>query len=92
VSAGFTRGPWRTVFTASKVSIYGYDGRKVTGKNCCDTYQGRSDAEANAHLIAAAPDLFEACALLDAYLYATAPESNERQIVLAAIAKARGEA
>ena len=48
----------------------------------------RAEAEANCRLIAAAPDLLEACKLLDAYLYATAPDSNERQIVADAIAKA----
>lgn len=35
-------------------------------------------------------DMLEALHLMDAYLYATAPESNERQIVQRAIAKAEG--
>lgn len=49
------------------------------------------EADANARLIAAAPDMLAALNLIDAYLYATAPESNERQIVQRAIAKAEGK-
>jgi hypothetical protein len=66
-----------------------FDALEIYGKRQRDDY---AEHEANARLIAAAPTLFEACALLDAYLYATAPNSNEAQIVRDALAAATGTA
>jgi hypothetical protein len=38
----------------------------------------------------AAPEMYDALALMDAYLYATAKDSNERQIVRRALCLAQG--
>lgn len=49
------------------------------------------ELDANCRLIASAPDLLEAAQIAEAFFYAVAPESNERQILQAAIAKATGQ-
>lgn len=63
---------------------------------CC-TNPGDGDTEANAHLIAAAPELLEALTLIVAELdrlpkdHPQWPTSPMREASVAAIAKARGE-
>jgi hypothetical protein len=97
LKAEFTPGPWHVhdpgpydLMQVRGEPDEGTGGPKVCDINDIGGYLG--DFEANAHLIAAAPELYEACALVDAYLYATgAGDSNEAQIVRLAIAKARGE-
>lgn len=49
------------------------------------------DVDAALAMMAAAPRMLEALRLVDAYLYATAPESNERQIVQRAVAAAEAQ-
>jgi len=81
-----TPGPWKY---NGKTDIYGASGATI-----CELYRGYehiSECQANARLIAAAPDLFKACIMMDA-------AETERQVdkaldaVTAAIAKAKGEA
>jgi hypothetical protein len=52
-AAGFTAGPWRTTDT----EVYDTQGRQVAN---CPAEVPYSEAEANARLVAAAPDLYAA--------------------------------
>lgn len=79
--AKFTKGPW--------FCEYGVDGYYAVFHNEDQELVG--DARANAHLIAAAPDMYEA---LDMVLQSTewsCMESETQDAVITAIAKARGE-
>ncbi len=80
---GWTPGPWGVGD--------GFEVYAITAYRSVAMVLGDGRAEANANLIAAAPDMIEALFLIDAYLYATAPDSNERQIVRAAISRAQGD-
>ena len=89
-------GPWAVV-------DLGYDsGRQVyvadnTGTTVCDCDWSHTDdeCEANARLIAAAPEMYEALKEAEAELYQVPPADNEQlrtlEIVRAAIAKAEGK-
>lgn len=103
---GFTPGPWRVMepnawwpgVEASDVSIVVWDAPK-TEKDARDSEVGvqgndHEEALANAHLIAAAPDLFEALEAVVAAFFASDPSVHERAMhkATAALTKARGEA
>lgn len=57
----FTPGPWRAEVPSHRgkhcVDVFGSDGRPVTRD--LDSWRGPGEAEANALLMAAAPELFE---------------------------------
>lgn len=83
MSAAHTSAPWLRIDTPDYAEIHA-------------AFRPSSSAVAlvanpdDANLITASPDMLEALYLVEAFLYATAPESNELQIVRAAIAKALG--
>lgn len=91
-----TPGPWRRIARSIAATHEGFIDIKVaevTG------WFGEDAATANAHLIAAAPDLLEACRAVMADFYRAADESTGPPLyaettdtVLAAIAKAEGGA
>jgi hypothetical protein len=82
--AKHTPGPWR-------VEIIGTFGYTVVGP-------AKEQSEANAHLIAAAPELLEACrrALIVLDMFVSSDrgeqEGSTRDIIVSAIAKAEGTA
>jgi hypothetical protein len=85
LSAGFSPGPWEVSGSARNGLLVRAEGR-VTANLAWSI--GDETDEANAHLIAAAPDLYEAlCACFDRQC--TFQEAQEKAD--AALAKARGE-
>jgi hypothetical protein len=89
---GFTPGPWRIERNGDGAitSYYGADKKRVDAA----VGSGRREiTEANARLIVAAPDLYEALQLvLDTYGFDSSTDSSIWQTVCAALAKARGQA
>lgn len=59
MSAGFTPGPWEPVFGKAHPSVQGLRWVEVTPPRDFPIHRDYS-TEANAHLIAAAPELFKA--------------------------------
>lgn len=107
--AAFTPGPWHPVSGqgAHHNDVYIRAGERhadgswpAVAKCCSSGIGGRVAVQANSQLIAAAPDLYEACkALVDARLIAdvdSAPTTSEPEairvsrLVRAALAKAEG--
>lgn len=85
--AGFTPGPWDLVIDDLEHRIYGgvFPGAKRAVVEIADVWSASDDATvrtANAHLIAAAPDLYE---------YVASSADNGCATAKALIAKARGE-
>lgn len=98
MSNDFTPGPWTIGY---KFKSQWHDTIKIYGKGAVQICQvstdgQRNDSEinkANAYLIAAAPDLLEACQeFMDCEPYANLLGGNEHVIdmIKAAIAKAKG--
>ncbi len=90
MSAGFTRGPWE--YTAT-VSFHDrpdlpcvIDRHRLVVAQCWDDGHDEAECEANANLIAAAPDLLEALEAILEYAFDGPPYDA----AVAAIAKARG--
>ena len=88
-----TKGPWRAELTADERhgEIWAENGQKITVLDC--RYGEIGEPEANARLIAAAPELLEA---LDALLWAAAEKTLKQKEEVweqarRAIAKANGE-
>lgn len=94
VERAHTPGPW-LISSITETAV-----ENASGRGICSTggYQQNFDTErvyreniANARLIAAAPDMFEALCLAHDYLAANGWEGDERmRPILAAIAKAQG--
>jgi hypothetical protein len=85
--ARFTPGPWHVVEGHSIVSIKA-DGIDIADTSSKRYYQSFDQTDrANAHLIAAAPDMFEA---LEAVVATSPIEDSVLPMVLAALSKARG--
>lgn len=95
----FTKGPWELFLTGDERCIYigldlfGSSNKVVTTVDCDDLPE--AEAQANAHLIAAAPDLYEALDRLvgeikDYHVSSSVLDAIEASIY--AIAKALGEA
>lgn len=99
-----TPGPWVvcmeddgdaavTIFAASQLR----DGRIAADEwDDCIALAGlnHNESEANAHLIAAAPELYEACKKLLYWADTIAPTpelANDRKTAIAVLSKARGE-
>jgi hypothetical protein len=92
-----TPGPWPIKVTGDRKRIRvgvglvdgprGYDVAEVYSDDC-----DGEEAEANAHLIAAAPDLLDALCVAADYLNGNGWEGDPRMVPIeAAIAKAKGE-
>ncbi len=82
MSAGFTPGPWRV---SGKATINGERGWIAS--------VSQFNRDANAHLIAAAPDLLEAAErALAICLRDFGPDAGNTQFFQNVVAKARGEA
>lgn len=84
----WTKGPWRIIDTISSCAVY-------AGVRQVLRYAFGPDAEnrANAHLIAASPDLYEVlnCIDFDDGMIAEALGEDLQDKIHAAMAKARGE-
>jgi hypothetical protein len=103
----YTPGPWELeidgTMTAHGFTVIGPDGEDIAQVSAylwtkpygADGPQDTSEAAlatANAHLIAAAPDLLEACQVALAILwYASPPNPKTEALLKAAIAKAEAE-
>lgn len=94
-----TKGPWKAHFDGVGTPYYQYN-QYVTAPNCggelIAKVQNMDEAEANAHLIASAPDLLEALevargALDYAYFQKGVACFKELQFVESVIAKAEGK-
>lgn len=104
MGAKHTPGPWSVRPTATNFIIDASDGLRVTALSWQPLsyrmpHATKAEAEANARLIASAPDLLEALILLEAEMVASGNAGSEdygwpKAIVAtrAAIAKATGEA
>ena len=102
MNAPWTPGPWRQVWSTNghfMIGIAGQDGVGVTDSRFNLWSGDDAEAKANAHLIAAAPDLAEALEKLLADYVALVGAArviapDEIDVVIAAraaLAKARGE-
>lgn len=97
--SGYTNGPWHVVMDRDEFfNIEASDGSEVVG--CEGLYRFDDDDEANARLIAAAPELLEAledCAGWLDWLYHPDHDDKHKtnlrriQKARAAISKAKGE-
>ena len=95
-----TPGPWRNdcFMVLAPPNVGNYKGREICHTGGHDIRDG-NESEANARLIAAAPDLLAACEQLMEYLKLlpldenndAAWASNAPQLARAAIAKAKGQ-
>lgn len=84
----FTKAPW---FVAGKT---GFVNQIEIAPAICTAYGAGEELEANARLIAAAPELFEALRMIaarDAHRGTVLLDVEEMDIVRAALAKATGE-
>jgi hypothetical protein len=102
MSASFTPGPWAYVDATKEASmqfspscVIRGDGKQIAAFSWNDNsphFPTKDESQANARLIAAAPDLLEALQLADATLRGAHMNRNvvERK-VSAALAKAEGE-
>lgn len=93
MSAGFTPGPWRIDPDATFIGDH-YVGTDQADIALMADWSIDLEPEqwANARLIAAAPDLYDALRLvLDTYGYDSSTDSSIWQTVTSAIAKAEGE-
>ncbi len=87
VSTKHTAGPWESQATAGH-DIHGQSSvySECDGKDIAIVYDG----EANARLIAAAPELLEALREIQDHLYTKQDFARCREMARAAIAKAKG--
>ena len=100
--SNWTKGPWSVIPRGPNneyrsfyvVDLYGarfphgrFDGIAETGPLVL-----RPEAEANARLIAAAPDLAEACEAAEMFMRDVGSQSKALELVRAALRKAKGEA
>ena len=94
-----TPGPWRTIASTNKTmrTVVGPDfpGQGyIANVNLCRTNNAQDvDGEANARLIAAAPELLEALKAVQKWSWSqhwTIRECNEMKVIDAALAQAEG--
>jgi hypothetical protein len=85
--AGHTPGPW-VAATSGPLFVAQAGGANPIAGAFSDVRGGHGTAEANARLIAAAPEMYEA---LKAFLDDTTPERDCYRKALAAVAKAEGK-
>ncbi len=89
----FTKGPWSvglTKATQLKTTIYAADGGSIANLGNARK-RNHSEMEANARLLAAAPELLEACEiLLDYVLEENGPNCRGAKEAITAIARVRG--
>lgn len=102
--AKFTKGPWVSYGSGVATEAYGLKPDRTYGHGCGATfvcclndgeyheYKDREEQEANAHLISAAPDMYEA--LEDAAMeirHLARGTTDSYDAIMALLAKARGE-
>lgn len=84
-----TPGPWRAVPQPGRtIGVHMYTHQVMYGDDCLASLLTEPDAR----LIAASPDLLEACERVMSLLDGDPNREEERHILLAAIAKAKGNA
>ena len=96
----FTKGPWKIASDMPALAIYAPCGERIvqtTNQNNSKSFgvatrdEGVS-SDANAHLIAAAPELYEAAQMaVDFYAMNSQHPSEAHDLLAKALAKARGE-
>ncbi len=94
----FTQGEWEVVHASSHHGYYVQDDNGVT---VCDLYymsngrhyhhQNKFDAKPNAHLIAAAPEMYRLLETISDYYKLTGGECHHESEIESLLAKARGE-
>ena len=93
--AAFTKGPWGLQFGDSRIGIVSERGEEIASVGSAPYYKGYSPTDyANAHLIAAAPDLVEALQECVDAMYSDNPADGWKEILDKArsvLARARGE-
>jgi len=90
----WTPGPWLVQTTDGAKSGNGFDvlGSCVSGLTWINPDSNQSEAQANAHIIAAAPDLYEALEnLLGVHEGKGGTKYHAGEIARAALAKASGQ-
>ena len=87
-----TPGPWHRSTLKGGLIVYGPDGYAIANAQVWHGRHEEFSAEGNAQLIAAAPELLEACEwALDALVAHKAGKSESGKKCAAAIAKATGK-
>ena len=95
----WTKGPWEVGRVPTRVEVPGRDGFNNNNYRVADAYSSMQlvnsprseEAHANAHLIASAPELYEALDTCIRQLEALTSPLDVPDGALAALAKARGE-
>jgi hypothetical protein len=86
-----TPGPWHVILTGTRGSFLIPEAARHEALNMDDGLDGHTVSSANANLIAACPELLEACKLASVLaLQHHVPDEEEMDIIFAAIAKAEG--
>lgn len=88
--SGHTNGPWRASDTA--VTMEDAYGGTITIAETIEYYASPDERYSNARLMAAAPEMMEACVEALAALDANTSPAETHKKLRAAIAKATGEA
>lgn len=95
MTAKHTPGPWHTgAEDIAPCIVYGTNGFAICNAVIHHGKHSESESIANARLIAAAPELLEACHKARALLAGSIPEEDQRIVedsLRAAIAKATGQ-
>ena len=86
-----TPGPWHADHRGERIAIWALGDKRVFLGACCEREIGRRQAEANASLITAAPELLAACEAAYRFIIHHFDMGTEASQLAAAIAKARGQ-
>jgi len=91
----YTKGEWKSWLTETKLKRWticaGANGALGIAETVLDSHILSAEQEANAYLISAAPELYEACQILLAWSKSFAPNDPVNQKAEKAIAKAEGK-
>lgn len=91
----FTNGPWRALLNGAEDTAVASPGGIIADLRCIDDYPSSSQVTANAHLIAAGPDLYSALEKMITHFTMLPDDLTEPDSVIgrakAALSKARGE-
>ena len=91
--SGYTRGPWMAAARPSSVVGWPVVAPADMGRSVCNVTVGHDQSEANARLIAAAPDMLEALKDAERFIACISGngETDYRAKMKAIIAKAEGK-